>query len=1259
MIAKRLKVEKLFIKWTGFAVLALSLSLSTDSLAQQKKSAANQQRARSATGSSKSGAGASRARSATGGTPNIGAARMSGSQGGGSQGQTHNQGSAGSSPAASTSTRSNRTSPSRGTGSTASTGTETPAAGTGTTAATGTGSSYGATQCRASYVECMDAQVKDIVGRYGYLDEDPAILAAVKGDQPFRCLFFDVGFSKLTEQMNAVRKCMETEENVVLRNCTFGSFDSRCSFANNASARKSAEAKCRGRDINHLYYSYNYYCDLETSSAGNALGRTTNHCRLAEERVPEGCEGILEKQNPVDAGVSQAEWDKCVRGSLSNVFATQDSIAYYREANKRFDESSLRMVNFTQSNLYKEKIATLGLDALKAFDVSSLLQTETNCESYEYRDHLGNTVSITEDRWYELTWASGTMTESKKISAPADKKCADHTGKKPENGTGTSYVCLPREDITKVQYRYNAQFGACQKFSKVLNRFTPVSTLPAALSKPTDFTYGYRVLESKDIDLGENSIDKIKETAVNFFLARFQERGIKYTADEIRGTIVSQMDLSSCKNPGNSATAAELELYVRCIEDQLANYCGGSSFFDPNSRQCATCEQGGWNSVIRACQSGMEPMVSQADVDFAEAEARFQSAIAGGVDGNQANKARAQDLQTKFNNLKAQRKTQVDLMAGMENMNLRFDYSVFYAPGSFSDSSRMAPRDIYTDLGLQRTNALFSINVVPPIGAGELFPNYLFGRASDYCFDGTRRGKNAAEMKKFQQFNRHKTILAGCGDHRDNLERYYLASLWPNAQGVPVEQTFLSAKRSCDIYEQALVSVRDRFFGEFDTKMKNYLEDAVAQVLASHLKQVSKIATIAESFQEWDHQMTQKQMEIKTKMRARQINKLLTEAERANEALAAKIKADRKEMEERKRILAVLEKQYKTDLLDMCGLAGGSMMENAQSGKVGRTVGMLSALFLRLQKPEDYKNLPPIDQLKMSAVRPSDTAFASCKQDDIPAIMQADCALAALGGDDVKYVEYKKSSDGKTLTASSDSAGFNPPEGYVDFVCADWGDEFLKHPRIQSGLARMVEKNSSTVLLHNAQHGANQNPEVKGTLMIGVYQVILAGGGGGSAGCKSSDKNACGGGAGGYGGAESNVYLVLEPTSFTLSAGVPGSAGSAANGAGTGGGTSKFTLAGQRSIEAIGGGGGSRGSGNNAGVDGKSGAQNAELQACRDVGFRLWGKFFLKVGVYGYGCPGWRQTGCDWGCSGSGCKSSCRGASGHAGTTGLGQVRAF
>jgi len=1114
----------------------------------------------------------------------------------------------------------------------------------------------------------MDAQVKDIVGRYGYLDEDPAILAAVKGDQPFRCLFFDVGFSKLTEQMNAVRKCMETEENVVLRNCTFGSFDGRCSFANDASARKAAEAKCRGRDINHLYFSYNYYCDLETSSAGNVLGRTTNHCRLAAERAPEGCEGILEKQNPSDAGVSQAEWDRCVRGSLSNVFATQDSIAYYREANKRFDENNLRMVNFTQSNLYKEKISTLGLDALRAFDVSSLLETETNCESYEYVDHLGNTVSITEDRWYELTWEAGNMTKSAKISAPAGEKCADNTGKKPESGSGTSHVCLPREDITKVQYRYNAQFGACQKFSKVMNRFTPVSTLPAALSKPTDFTYGYRVFDNPAIDLSVASLDTIKEEAVKFFLTKFGERGIKYTADEIRQTIVSQMDLSSCRNPGNSATSAELELYVRCIEDQLANYCGSPSFFDPNSRQCATCEQGGWNPVIRACQSGMEPMVSQADVDFAEAEARFQSAIAGGVDGNQANKARAQDLQTKFENLRAQRKTQVDLMAGMENMNLRFDRSVFYAPGSFSDSRR-APRDIYTDLGLQRTNALFSINVVPPIGAGELFPNYLFGRASDYCFDGTRRGKNAAEMKKFQQFNRHKTILAGCGDHRDNLERYYLSSFWPNAKGEPVEQTFLSAKRSCDIYEQALVSVRDRFFGEFDTKMKNYLEDAVAQVLAAHLKQVSKIATIAESFQEWDHQMTQKQMEIKTKMRARQINKLLTEAERANEALAAKIKADRKEMEERKRVLAVLEKQYKTDLLDMCGLAGGSMMENAQSGQVGRAVGMLSTLFLRLQKPEDYKNLPPIDQLKMSAVRPLDTAFADCTQSI--ALMQAACTLEKSNADNIKYVEYRKGADGKLAgpydkDIAGSTVGFNQPDGYVDFVCADWGDEFIRHPRIQSGLAKMVANlDKDKVILHEAHNDTSgARPEVKGTLMIGVYKAIVLGGGGGGLGCKLDNRTRwCLGGIGGSGGKEEKAYLVLEPTSFTITAGAGGAGSPNSTQTAGAGGASKFVLAGQTGIETPGGGGG-RNQQDLSLCNRSNCSYGCNAGRCDLPAGSGWGLYFYSgaAGGNGLGSSGGSRdsNSCgNWDCDGKNCRSNyyCKSPrSGNAGTTGRAQV---
>ncbi len=199
--------------------------------------------------------------------------------------------------------------------------------------------------------------------------------------------------------------------------------------------------------------------------------------------------------------------------------------------------------------------------------------------------------------------------------------------------------------------------------------------------------------------------------------------------------------------------------------------------------------------------------------------------------------------------------------------------------------------DLLADLGLTADeNELFSINVVPPVGAGNLNPAGVFKKASDICFSKANiklAGKKATESE-----SRLQTLvnqLAGCDgvESRADLERYYLAGTWRQdcpdgyyldslgntcisltdksdtkekytaeqvAKGKAelMDTDFLSAKKSCDMYEQTLISTRNAEYGKFDTQLKNYIEDEVAKLIKRKTKDLNTIASAFQSLQQMD-----------------------------------------------------------------------------------------------------------------------------------------------------------------------------------------------------------------------------------------------------------------------------------------------------------------------------------------------------------------------------------------------------------------------
>ena len=164
-----------------------------------------------------------------------------------------------------------------------------------------------ASNCRTAYSECMDIQVKGILSKYAYIGEDPAVEAIQETGDPLRCVYYykdDVASQNL---LKASQKTVKSEN-----------FDSKIS--------KNA------KDVNALYYAYNFYCKPEL--------------------------GVGEAGQPIN----ECQWD-----TSNNVYATKKSYAFYKEAFDRLQADELTILNFTSTSLYQNKIKGMVGDD---FDVS-------------------------------------------------------------------------------------------------------------------------------------------------------------------------------------------------------------------------------------------------------------------------------------------------------------------------------------------------------------------------------------------------------------------------------------------------------------------------------------------------------------------------------------------------------------------------------------------------------------------------------------------------------------------------------------------------------------------------------------------------------------------------------------------------------------------------------------------------------------------------------------------------------------------------
>jgi hypothetical protein len=171
----------------------------------------------------------------------------------------------------------------------------------------------------------MDQQIRPLVDKHQFLADDPAVQALVNSADPFRCLYYD---AKSTVNIyGEINTCVRKNINDM--------------------------NSCPGqKDANDLYMSYNFYCDLATSTE-TASGIPVQKCNFAPPSV--------EKLNSDGTLLSSAK---------SSGFATKDSWGFYREANKRVDSGELKIINFETTNLYKNKIANLGLENFEKYSIT-------------------------------------------------------------------------------------------------------------------------------------------------------------------------------------------------------------------------------------------------------------------------------------------------------------------------------------------------------------------------------------------------------------------------------------------------------------------------------------------------------------------------------------------------------------------------------------------------------------------------------------------------------------------------------------------------------------------------------------------------------------------------------------------------------------------------------------------------------------------------------------------------------------------------
>lgn len=238
--------------------------------------------------------------------------------------------------------------------------------------------------------------------------------------------------------------------------------------------------------------------------------------------------------------------------------------------------------------------------------------------------------------------------------------------------------------------------------------------------------------------------------------------------------------------------------------------------------------------------------------------------------------------------------------------------------------------EIFSELNLETETELFSINVVPPIGANNYLASSQFNKASNKCFIKEELAGTAAQKKSIKEKNENASYLqTNCSSLKSNLERYYLTGKWT---GIPLDENgnsvgtdttdietgFFSAKDSCNLYEQALISVRDSKYGEFDNQMQNWIESNLTKIIQKKIKSTASLSTATTSLLALDQQISANNEKI-----AREISYSKKKAENdliaANNKISmAKNEAATKKNEANREFAKLYADNFSTKIVSAC-----------------------------------------------------------------------------------------------------------------------------------------------------------------------------------------------------------------------------------------------------------------------------------------------------------------------------------------------------
>lgn len=419
--------------------------------------------------------------------------------------------------------------------------------------------------------------------------------------------------------------------------------------------------------------------------------------------------------------------------------------------------------------------------------------------------------------------------------------------------------------------------------------------------------------------------------------------------------------------------------------------------------------------------------------------------------------------------------------------------------------------DLLDDLGLTNNEEIFSINVVPPVGAGNLNPGSQYEKAKNICFGTTTfkiAGKTATEKEKNIQ-SAISYLSKNCTDSatRTDLERYYIAGtsvklcddgyiynsinnkciytgkdemveneMDPHSSDeddVELEQTdFLSAKASCDLYEQTLISTRNKAYADFDTQLKNYIDDEVAKLIKNKTKSLSTIANAFGNLQQTDAQISiddiQRKSDIITSKTEAQISVLDAE----NNLLSKQLEATSKTFAVQNELKSLISSNFSKQISNACLNSANKLIEKLSTSNVMKITNDFAELSVKL----DAKG----------------------------------------------NVKYREDSDYATLNSSE----------YQEFYCSEV-EGF--------DISQLIEEK-----VEFGECASSYVPSLLGTsgkLPIGIFKIALNGAGGGGGGKSVTTQNNGKGGDGGNGARLEKIFVLSQAEDYTAEIGKGGSGG--------------------------------------------------------------------------------------------------------------------